>query len=145
MQEQKPSADGKRKSRWVVVRNTYRELADTTVKTWLDWFPEQYLGPFIQQDMTHHISYGDIEAEVLFRALDRPQDVKKLLSLELTGAWINEAREVPKSVIDMIQGRVGRYPSKREGGPTWFGVIMDTNPPDNDHWWYTLAEVDKPA
>ena len=44
----------------------------------------------------------------------------------------------------MIQGRVGRYPSKREGGPTWFGVIMDTNPPDNDHWWYTLFEEQMP-
>ena len=144
MAEQSPGADGKRRSRWAVVRNTYRELADTTVKTWLDWFPEQFTGKFIAQDMAHYFSYGDIEAEILFRALDRPQDVKKLLSLELTGAWINEAREVPKSVIDMIQGRVGRYPSKREGGPTWFGVIMDTNPPDNDHWWYRIFEEDKP-
>lgn len=142
--EQQVGVDGKRKTRWAVVRNTYRELADTTVKTWLDWFPEQYTGPFIQQDMTHHMKIGDVEAEILFRALDRPQDVKKLLSLELTGAWVNEAREVPKSVIDMLQGRVGRYPSKRDGGPTWFGLLMDTNPPDNDHWWYTLFEEQKP-
>jgi hypothetical protein len=138
LQEQEPGPDGIRRSRWAVVRNTYRELSDTTVKTWLDWFDD--VGDFVNQDMVHRIKFADVEAELLFRALDRPADVKKLLSLELTGAWVNEAREVPRAVIDMLQGRVGRYPSKREGGPTWLGVIMDTNPPDSDHWWYRLFE-----
>jgi len=138
LQEQEPGPDGIRRSRWAVVRNTYRELSDTTVKTWLDWFDD--VGDFINQDMAHRIKFADVEAELLFRALDRPADVKKLLSLELTGAWVNEAREVPRAVVDMLQGRVGRYPSKREGGPTWLGVIMDTNPPDSDHWWYRLFE-----
>ncbi len=138
IQEQEPGPDGIRRSRWAVVRNTYRELTDTTVKTWLDWFDD--VGDFVNQDMAHRIKFEDVEAELLFRALDRPADVKKLLSLELTGAWVNEAREVPRAVIDMLQGRVGRYPSKREGGPTWLGVIMDTNPPDSDHWWYRLFE-----
>ncbi len=138
LQEQEPGPDGIRRSRWAVVRNTYRELSDTTVKTWLDWFDD--VGDFVNQDMAHRIKFADVEAELLFRALDRPADVKKLLSLELTGAWVNEAREVPRAVIDMLQGRVGRYPSKREGGPTWLGVIMDTNPPDSDHWWYRLFE-----
>ena len=142
--EQTPGPDGIRRSRWAVVRNTYRELADTTVKTWLDWFPEKHLGPMVAQDMTHKIRHEDVETEILFRALDRPQDVKKLLSLELTGAWVNEAREVPRAVVDMLQGRVGRYPSKRDGGPTWFGLILDTNPPDSDHWFYRLFEEAKP-
>jgi hypothetical protein len=26
------------------------------------------------------------------------------------------------------------------GGCSWSGIIADTNPPDNDHWWYKLAE-----
>ena len=142
LQEQAPSSDGVRRSRWVIVRNTYRELADTTVKTWLDWF--SHIGNFISQDMTHRVKFADVEAEILFRALDRPQDTKKLLSLELTGAWVNEAREVPRAIIDMLQGRVGRFPSAREGGPTWFGVIMDTNPPDSDHWWYRIFEEMQP-
>lgn len=142
--EQAPSPDGKRRSRWVVVRNTYRELEDTTVKTWMDWFGHSSFGRWQAQAMTHQLKFNDVEAEVMFRALDRPQDVKKLLSLELTGAWINEAREIPRSVIDMVQGRVGRYPNKREGGASWFGVILDTNPPDTDHWWYRLFEEARP-
>ena len=55
--------------------------------------------------------------------------------------------------MDAATGRVGRYQSKRDKPddvpadqwPTWFGVIMDTNPPDDDHWWYKLAEEDCPA
>jgi hypothetical protein len=94
--------------------------------------------------MEHMISTSDFEATFMFRALDRPDDIKKLLSLELTGAWINEAREIPKAVLDMLQGRVGRFPSKRDGGPTWSGIIMDTNPPDSDHWWYRLFEEERP-
>lgn len=139
--EQPPSpVDKIRKTRFAVVRNTYRELIDTTVKTWLDWFPERHFGKFGRTDMQHNIRVGDIQCEVLFRALDRPDDVKKLLSLELTGGWVNEAREVPKSIIDTLGDRVGRYPSKRDSGCLWSGVIMDTNPPDDDHWWYKLAE-----
>lgn len=146
-QEQKPDADGVRRTRWAVIRNTYRELADTTHKTWDSWFGKEEVGRWHPADMMHALSFtmGDgtrVEAEVLFRALDRPQDVKKLLSLDLTGAWVNEAREVPKAVIDALQGRVGRYPAHKDGGPTWFGVIMDTNPPDRDHWWAVLAEKD---
>lgn len=139
--EQQPSpADKIRKTRFAIVRNTYRELMDTTVKTWLDWFPEEHFGKFGKVDMTHVMNFGDVHCEILFRALDRPDHIKKLLSLELTGGWVNEAREVPKSIIDTLGDRVGRYPSKRDGGCTWAGVIMDTNPPDDDHWWFKLAE-----
>ena len=35
--------------------------------------------------------------------------------------------------------RVGRYPSMRDGGPSWYGVIADTNAPDSEHWWPILA------
>lgn len=127
-----------------MVRNTYRELEDTTLKTWLDWFTEDSFGRFNHNTMSHHIKMGDLDLEVLFRALDRPDDAKKVLSLELTGAWVNEAREVPKGIIDALTDRVGRYPSQRHGGCTWRGLVMDTNSPDDDHWWYRLAEEERP-
>lgn len=140
--------NGIRKSRWAIIRNTYRELIDTTMQTWFDWFPKE-IGLYRAMDMKWTLSRKlpdgtTIYLEVLFRALDRPDDIKKLLSLELTGGWINESREIPKQVLDMLQGRVGRYPSKRDGGPSWYGIIMDTNPPDSDHWQYTLFEESDP-
>jgi hypothetical protein len=138
MQEKSP--DGKRKSRWAIIRNTNPQLRTTTIKTWLDWFPEDDWGRFSWSvPYTHKISKSDLELEVIFLALDRPEDVKKLLSLELTGIWINEAREIPKSIIDACTMRVGRYPSMRDGGPTWTGVIADTNAPEEDHWWPIMA------
>jgi hypothetical protein len=143
--------DGVKRARWAVIRNTYPELKTTTMTTWHQWLPKDAPGKWIEQGPPTHIlamqdQYGTpIEIEVLFLALDTPADVQKLLSMELTGAWINEAREIPKAIIDGLTGRVGRYPSRAmlpPGTQYWSGIIMDTNPPDTDHWWYILAERD---
>ena len=76
---QQKNAEGKRKSRWAVIRNTNPQLKTTTIKTWLDWFPEDTWGNFAWSvPYTHRINKGDIELEVIFLALDRPEDVKKL-------------------------------------------------------------------
>lgn len=143
-QEQALSPDGTRKSRWAVIRNSYPELKTTTIKTWNEWCPTSY-GKFTQDSpIIHRIQIGELDMEVLFMALDRPEDVKKLLSLELTGAWLNEAREIQKEIVDALTGRVGRYPSRKDGGCTWSGIIMDTNPPDDQSWWYKFSEVETP-
>lgn len=144
---QNPSpVDKIRKTRFAVIRNTYKQLEDTTIKTFDQWIPMHKLGRY---NISEHTFYCDkipgVYFEVLFRALDRPDHIKNLLSLELTGAWVNEARDVPKSIIDALQGRVGRYPSKLDGGATWYGLWMDTNPPDDDSWWYKLFEEDRPS
>lgn len=143
-QEQAKGPDGIRRTRWAIIRNSYPELKSTTLKTWSDWCPLTYGKVNMDAPFVHHIKLGELDIEVLFMALDRADDAKKLLSLELTGAWINEAREVPKAIVDALTGRVGRFPSKNMGGATWSGVIMDTNPPDNHSWWYKLAEEDQP-
>jgi hypothetical protein len=142
--------DGIKYSRFVVVRNSYPELRTTTIKTWQELFPENIWGAFRwSPPLTHHIKLPardnapGIDCEVIFLALDQPKDVRKLLSMELTGAWVNEARELPKAVIDGLTHRVGRYPTKADGGSTNRFIIMDTNPMDDDHWWYRLAEKEK--
>jgi hypothetical protein len=105
---QKPGEDGVRRSRWAVIRKTYPELRSTTIKLWHRWVSPE-LGRRVDEGPPfHHIKMGDMGLEVLFVALDRPQNISKLLSMELTGAWVNEAREVPKPVIDGLTGRVSR-------------------------------------
>lgn len=140
MQEKDP-ADGRRKSRWAVIRNTNPQLRTTTIKSYEDWLKPEAFGDIkmAPPPFTHLITVGDLEAEVLFLALDTPDDVRKLLSLELTGAFINEAREVPKSIVDGVTSRLRRYPAMKDGGPTWSGLIMDTNAPSEDHWWPIMA------
>lgn len=131
--EQKPSPDGIRRTRCAVIRNTYGQLRDTTRKTFEQWIPPE-AGNWSEQDFCFELRHGDVECDVLFRALDRPEDVRKLLSLELTFAYVNELREVPKHVFDVLQSRLGRYPSRIQGGPTWFGMWGDTNPWHTGHW-----------
>lgn len=144
--EQAPGKDGIRRTRWAVIRNTYPSLRDTTIKTFHEWFPPNLFGTFNAQYHDYTIrAFEDCEIEILFRSLDSEADIKKLLSMELTGAWVNESREVPWSIIDALTGRVGRYPSMKDGGPSWYGVIMDTNPPDEESDFYKIFEEERPA
>lgn len=144
-QKQKPLRDGWRRRRTAIIRNTYPELKTTTIKTWHQWLPAGVGHWRDSGPPTHHIidQNKKLDWEVMFIALDRPDDVRKLLSLELSDAWINEAREVPKAILDGLTGRVGRFPP-RDGdfGCTDPQILMDTNPPDADHWWFVLAEHD---
>jgi hypothetical protein len=143
--EQAPGPDGIRRTRWAVVRNTFSQLKDTTIKTFHDWFPPRVFGEYRVTDHVYLITkFPGVQIEVLFRALDRPDQVSNLLSLELTGAWFNEVREIPKTIIEAMDGRIGRYPAQKDGGCTWLGMIMDTNPPDDDSYVYKMFEVVKP-
>lgn len=148
---QKPNRMGQRKTRFYAIRNTYPDLLSTTVKDWIELFGE--LGKFkgggvsppshtLKFRLTDHTM---VMAELVFIALDRPDAVKKLRGAQVTGFWHNEIKELSKSIIDMSDLRHGRYPSALDGGPSWHGMIGDTNQCDDEHWLYELAEVTKPA
>jgi phage terminase large subunit len=140
---------GRRRSRWAIVRNTSGELQSTTLATWLAWFEE--LGdirkrqkPILTYEHSFNDGHGIVELELLFIALDRPEDVRKIKSLELTGCYINEASEVPKAALAHMKGRVNRYPSKAFCTEEyWSGILADTNPPPTDHWIFKDFEENK--
>lgn len=161
--DQWPNAQGLRKSRGVIVRNTGPELRTTVLNTWRQWVPEQVapivLHPVINCKMVQPMGDGTtVEMEVYFLALDSDADVKKLLSLECTWMFLNEAKELPYSVVKAARERIGRYPAVIDGYSDQDdyiaprddagnyqpckrkALLMDTNPPDDDHWWYQLAE-----
>ena len=137
----------RRRSRWAIVRNTSGELSSTTLASWLSWFED--LGdvrkrqkPIMTYEHTFCDGKGIVELELLFIALDRPEDVRKIKSLELTGCYINELSEVPKAALAHMKGRVNRYPSKAFcHEPYWSGIIADTNPPPESHWIYEDFEA----
>ena len=139
--------DGMRRTRFVVVRNTYGELRDTTMRTVYEWLPPARWGTTNAENHSYKIQgFEGVDLEIMFRALDRPDHVQKLLSMEASHAWMNEAREAPKEIIGPLRGRLGRYPKRRDVGDFNYQLIMDTNPPDasEDSWWYQLFEVNKP-
>jgi hypothetical protein len=131
---------GKRATRFAVVRNTMPQLRDTTIKTWFSWFPDGSCGWWKETGKTFFVEFGDVYSEVCFRALDDANDVKNLLSLELTGAYINECREIPREIVEGLKGRIERYPAVKDGGCTWAGVWADTNPPEEGSYWHALME-----
>ena len=138
---QEPGVDGVRRSRFIVVRNTFSQLEDSTIRTTHMWLPPERFGKYNQTDHNYTIkAIPGCEIEIWFRALDRPDHVRNLLSVEVTGAWVNEAREIPWAIVEALDGRIGQYPSKAMGGPTWWGLWMDTNPPDTDSKWYKFFE-----
>lgn len=137
---QEPNEQGIRKTRAAVVRETARQLQDTTIKTFLDWFPPGVCGTYMRTTKTYFFKVGDVECEVMFRALDDADDVANLNSLELTFTWFNECKDIHPNIVDAMSKRIGRFPSKKDGGPTWHGMWGDTNPPTMDTWWFYQME-----
>jgi hypothetical protein len=132
---QKPGPDGIRRTRFAVCRSTYPQLRTTTVRTWLDTFPERIYGSFKwSQPPVQIVTWGNVSMEVDFLALDKPEDISKLRSGEYTGFFFNELQFFIKEIFDEATSRTGRYPAVKDGGPTWHGIIADMNVPDQDHF-----------
>ena len=149
-----PDGNGVKRSKWLILRQTYKQLKETTIKTWMDWHPttriwdEPPKGRLVCDSL-----YGDgttVELDLLFMSMDQPNSVDSLKSLEVTGVWANEAVQMRWEYLYEAYGRTGRYPKVDElpdGSKRFyksFGMIMDTNSPDDSHWWYRLAEERKP-
>jgi len=143
---QQPNADGVRKTRTIIVRNTADQLALTTRKTVFDWLPPGQAGQWKAAEKTFilqaKLSDGTrVESEWIFIPLDTPDDVRKALSLETTFVWGNEARELHMEVVDGLLSRLNRYPSAKDGGPTTSCALFDTNMPDEGSAWHDKMEA----
>ncbi|NVN99239.1 MAG: hypothetical protein HXX17_07945 [Geobacteraceae bacterium] len=154
------SRDGIRRSRCVWVRNTNQMLEDTSIPDFLKWFPDGQAGNFAKVQKRFIMRFSDVECEVLFRGLEDQNDVRRLLSLQISFAVLDEFREINQQIFEALQGRLGRYPDKSlvPPRPEWGndadglpigGCVTDdgtsnrhiwgmTNPPDLDTFWETL-------
>jgi len=145
---QAPGKDGVRRTRFTIVRNTRDQLNDTTLKTWQKWFPDGPLGKYKVSDRTYVMNFIPpdgipVHSEVMFRALDDAADVAKVLSMEVTAAWLNECREIPREIVEALGSRCGRYPDDEQRPddmpkaqwPTYYGLFGDTNAPEEDSYW----------
>lgn len=139
--------DGVRRTKFVIMRNTSLQLK-STVKPLIDhWF-----GTLVKNKMgVWRLTDGVFEArfkladgtvvhsEYAMMPADTPDDVRRLLSLECSAAWIEEMREIDEAVFEGLQGRVARFPNRASGGVTYPGVIGSTNPPPMGSWLQELV------
>lgn len=141
--EQTPGPDGFRRTRWAVVRQTLSQLRMTVLLDILSW-----LRPIVTYKVSEQLvtlSFNDVVCEIYLIPLEEEDDQKRLLSMQLTAAWMNECTELSLDLVSAITGRVGRFPSKADGGPTWFGVIGDCNAPVEGSDWWKMMEEDRPS
>lgn len=134
--EQAPGEDGYRYTRWAILRQTLKQLKDTVLKDITSWLSG--IAHYKVSDNTIYIEVGDIRSEWLLIPLDDPEDQRRLLSMQLTGAWLSEAIEMDVDLVSAVAGRCGRYPSGKLGVPSWFGIIADTNMPSEGSDWHAM-------
>jgi len=140
--EQIPAADGYRYTRMAIVRQTLKQLKDTVLKditTWLEGVAEYKVS-----DNTIYISIGDVRSEWLLIPLDTPEDQRRLLSMQLTMAWMSECIEMDVGIVSPLAGRCGRYPAANLGGASFFGIIADTNMPSEGSDWHKFMALETP-
>lgn len=136
--EQEPGKDGYRYTRFAIVRQTLKQLKDTVLKDCQSWLGG--LGNWKVSDNTYYIDFQDVKSEWIFIPLENAEDQARLLSMQLTGAWLSECIEMNLDVVAPISGRLGRYPSGARGVPTWHGMIADTNMPTEMTPWHRFME-----
>jgi len=136
--EQWPSPDGIRRTRFAICRQTLSQLKNTVLKDAVSWFHP--IAQWKVSESTLHFDFKDVRSEWLLLPLETPEDQRRLLSLQLTGAMLNEAIETEVDLIGPLSGRCGRYPSAAEGGCKWYGIVADTNMPPEGTPWHELME-----
>ena len=94
---------------------------------------------------TFFLRFADVRSEWIFVPLENAEDQARLLSMQLTGAWLSECIEMDFGVLAPITGRIGRYPSANRGAPSWHGIIADTNMPVEMSPWHKFMTEPPPG
>jgi hypothetical protein len=137
--QQAQAPDGFRYTRWAIVRQTLQQLKTTVLRDIMQWLPG--IAQWRVSESTIYIRIGDVISEWILIPLEDPEDQRRLLSMNLTGAWISEGIEIDAELIPPLQGRIGRFPYGTFGVPTWSGIICDTNmPPEGSPWHAIMSQ-----
>src|SRR3954468_943132 len=88
--EQRPAPDGNKYTRFAVVRQTLQALKSTVLKDCDTWLTSRSLGMWRVSESTFHVNFDNIRSEWVFLPLESQEDQARLLSMQLTGAWLSE-------------------------------------------------------
>jgi hypothetical protein len=149
---QKPDATCVRRTAGLVVRREWDKLEKTTLPSIFHWLPPEIYGSYNQNKKLYKMRWidgqlGRCECDIYMMGLDNVQQaLDDLGSLQVTWAYIAEARELDFKLVKKVIERTERYPQldkhnlKDFPGPTRPGVILETNPPPARHWWVDMEK-----
>jgi len=131
--------------RGLVVRETYRQLSDTTKRTWNDWF--ERCSTYVKQDEMAQLTIPGADGVMRTHTMDfrharRAADAQAFMSAEYAFIWFEEC--VP--AIDIGSGVVGgglpeellniALMRQRQRGAHRVNIVLTFNPPSRFHWVY---------
>lgn len=114
-------------SRWVIARQTYKTLMNTTRKTFDKICPPGW----IVRDVKENMLFAN-GSEILWMHLDDMSEAD-LRSLEINGAFISQAEEIAPEMWDFLDSRVGRWSKPQWKQPCPQYIWGECNP--NGHDW----------
>jgi hypothetical protein len=136
--EQQPGDDGVRYTRFGICRQTLSQLKNTVLHDIVGWYND--IAHWKVSENTVYFNFLDVHSEWLLLPLETPEDQRRILSMNLTGAWLSEGIEIDIDLLAPILGRCGRYPTGKLGAPTWHGIIIDSNMPTEGTPWHHAVD-----
>jgi hypothetical protein len=144
--------DGVVRVRCTVLRDNYRSLYRTTLRSWFAFFPPDYPGSTFfggaDRPAQHHLKLATVrdvdgakrevpvELTMDFFAVGDVAIEELLKSYETSAGYCNEADQLAFRVIPFLFGRTGRYPALEQLPPGTVRprvVCFDMNPPKPNH------------
>lgn len=113
---------------YLIARQYYPELKITTLKTFLEITPKELILEYRAADGIVRIKSTGGVSNIIFRQLEEPD---KLRSLNLSGAYIDEASQCSEAAFMLLQGRL-RGAGLRK-------LLVTSNPNGHDYlyrWFY---------
>lgn len=122
--------------RVVVCRRTGRTLRQSCFDLFKEVLAKWKITPYVKiRETDFNIQFPN-GSEIIFMGLD---EETKLLSLNnISCFWIEEAFEVPKSIVEQINLRMRGNVANQQ-------IILSFNPISTHHWLYDFCEVSPPA
>ena len=136
--------DGIRRYKLIVLRDVYRRMERTAIRSWHKWFPAtvgKWTGgqdrPSSHEIILDCIDGVELHFVVEFMAVG-DLDIEDFMGgLETTDMMLNEANLQHQDVLTYGFGRCGRFPALKDLPPDTtfdYGVFGDLNAPEPESW-----------
>lgn len=119
-----------------MIRDTFENLRDTTMKDFFFWFPPGICGEYNENKKLWKWRLGEMRGEMMMMGMDDPSDATKLQSRMLGAFFMDEPAPAAESggiAEEIFNTALSRL---RQPGMNWYAAKCAENAPDETHWTY---------